>query len=220
MDASNTLDKYCKPINYKIRPNNTHFDDSKCHNDKWQKEVYVYASEIMEKKGFNKIIDIGCGSGYKLIKYLGKYETIGYETEPCISFLRKTYPNNKWINSGEPSTSFNNEGDKQSDLIMSSDVIEHIADPDELINYMKSFSCDYFLISTPCLEMFVNHHGWARYGIEQKLELLDGPPNNTAHVREWTFDEFKMYLSKHFKILESYLGKKQIYCQWHLCTRK
>ena len=211
MKTSSTLDKYCKPINYKIRPNNHHHDDSKHHNDNYQKEVYVYASEIMEKKGFNKIIDIGCGSGYKLINYLGKYETIGYETEPCISFLRKTYPNNKWINSGEPSTSFNNDGNKQwADLIISSDVIEHILDPDELINYMKSFSCNYFLISTPCLEVLINHFGRTRYD----------PPQNNAHIREWTFDEFKMYLSKHFKILESYLGKKQIECQWHLCTRK
>jgi len=142
----------------------------------------------MEKKGFNKIIDIGCGSGYKLIKYLGKYETIGYETEPCISFTKKTYTNHKWINSGEQSISFNNEGDKQCDLIISADVIEHILDSSELINFMKSFSCNYFLISTPCLDVFVNHFGRNR----------DGPPQNTAHVREWTFDEFKMYLSKHF----------------------
>ena len=42
MKTSNTLDKYCKPINYKIRPNNIQFDDSKNHNDKWQKEVYVF----------------------------------------------------------------------------------------------------------------------------------------------------------------------------------
>ena len=170
----------------------------------------MYANELMKKKGFNKVIDIGCGSGYKLIKYLGKYETIGYETEPCISFLRKTYPTNKWINSGEPSSSFNNDNDKTCDLIMSSDVIEHIIDPDELINYMKSFSCNYFLISTPCLEVLIKHFGRKRY--EQ--------PQNKAHVREWTFDEFKMYLNKHFTVLESYLGKKQIECQWHLCSRK
>jgi len=204
------VDKYCKPIAYKIRPNNKHFDDSKNHNDKWQKEVYVYANEVMKKYDFKKIIDIGCGSGYKLIKYLGEYETIGYETEPSISFLRKTYPDNKWINSGEPSSSFNNDSDKKCDLIMSSDVIEHILDPDELINYMKTFSCNHFLISTPCLEVLIKHFGYKRYE----------PPKNVAHVREWTFDEFKMYLSKHFQILESFLGKTQIECQWHLCTRK
>lgn len=210
MATSGELDKYCKPINYKIRANNTHFDDTINHNDEWQREVYVYASEIMEKNGFSKVIDIGCGSGYKLIKYLGGYETIGYETEPAISFLRKTYPDNRWVDSGEPSTSFNNDNDKQCDLVMSSDVIEHILDPDELINYMKSFSCDYFLISTPCLAMMVKHFG----------RRINGPPRNNAHVREWTFDEFKMYLSKHFNILESHMGKSQIECQWHLCTRR
>jgi hypothetical protein len=31
-------------------------------------------------KNLQKIIDVGCGSGYKLVKYLGDYETIGFET--------------------------------------------------------------------------------------------------------------------------------------------
>ena len=93
---------------------------------------------------------------------------------------------------------------------MSSDFIEHILEPDELLNYMKTFTCNYFLISTPCLEVLIKHFGRKRYD----------PPQNEAHVREWTFEEFKMYLSKHFKILESFLGKEQLECQWHLCTRK
>ena len=173
------MDKYCKSLQYQTRIKNNHFDDSENHNDKWQKEVYVYANEIMKKNNFKKIIDIGCGSGYKLIKYLSEFETVGYETEPCITFLREKYPNNKWINSGNPSESFNNFDDKNCDLIMSSDVIEHIVDPDELIKYMKSFSCKYFLISTPCLEVLINNFGRKRFD----------PPVNKAHVREWTFNE-------------------------------
>ena len=39
------------------------------------------------------VIDIGCGSGWKLVNYLSKeFETIGIETEPAISFLREKYP--------------------------------------------------------------------------------------------------------------------------------
>ena len=165
---------------------------------------------LWKKKNFKKVIDIGCGSGYKLIKYLGEYETIGYETEPSISFLKKTYPNRKWVNSGLPSKSFNYNNDKVCDLIISSDVIEHIIDPDELINYMKTFTCNYFIISTPCLEVL----------IKKSLRTRYEPPTNKAHIREWTFSEFKMYLNKHFNIIESYLGKYQTECQWHLCTRK
>jgi|688.fasta_scaffold1789531_2 hypothetical protein len=39
------------------------------------------------------VIDVGCGAGWKLVHYLSKeFRTIGMETEPAISFLRKTYP--------------------------------------------------------------------------------------------------------------------------------
>jgi hypothetical protein len=39
------------------------------------------------------VIDVGCGAGWKLVHYLAKeFKTIGVETEPAISFLRKTYP--------------------------------------------------------------------------------------------------------------------------------
>lgn len=47
------------------------------------------------KSGGRKLItiDVGCGSGWKLVKYLSEeFHTIGIETEPALSFLRKTYP--------------------------------------------------------------------------------------------------------------------------------
>ena len=87
-EDNENVDKYFLPKNYKHRLNNTHHIDLN-ETDKYQKEVYIYAKNIMEKYNLNNIIDIGCGSGFKLINYLGIYNTIGYETEPCISFLKK-----------------------------------------------------------------------------------------------------------------------------------
>ena len=68
--------------------------------------MYLLARYIMRKasKQAGKVVDIGCGSGYKLVNYIsGEFETIGVETEPAISHLRKSYPNEVWIDSGEPS---------------------------------------------------------------------------------------------------------------------
>ena len=205
------MDKYFLPINYIIRVNNEHYDDTMNPNDHYQKEVYVYVDELMKKKNLSKIIDIGCGSGFKLIKYLGKYETTGFETEPCISYLRKTYPLKKWIDSGKPEVSFSNVTNEKIDVIMASDVIEHIRDPDSLINFMKKFNSKYYLFSTPCRQRLFEI-GWRK--------SLLGPPENIAHVREWTFNEFKSYLSIHFDVIDSKLGIDQIECQWHLCVKK
>jgi len=38
-------------------------------------------------------IDVGCGSGWKLVKYISEeFRTIGIDTEPALSFLKKKYP--------------------------------------------------------------------------------------------------------------------------------
>ena len=51
----------------------------------------------MEKNNLYTIIDIGCGSGFKLIDILGKYDTIGIETEPCFTFLKEKYPEHQFV---------------------------------------------------------------------------------------------------------------------------
>ena len=67
----------------------------------FQKEVYMLAREILRNMrkydSSNQnltAIDVGCGSGWKLVNYLSKeFRTVGIETEPALSFLQKTYPN-------------------------------------------------------------------------------------------------------------------------------
>ena len=89
--------QYFLPKSYKINNNNTHFDDTGFTRE-WQKEVYMLAREILRKvtkiSGEKMtVIDVGCGSGWKLVHYLSnEFKTVGIETEPALSFLRKTYP--------------------------------------------------------------------------------------------------------------------------------
>ena len=201
-------DKYFLPFNYRINEHPTHYVDM-YETDRSQKEVYLYSKKLMEEKNLTSVIDVGCGSAYKLVNYLGHYKTTGIETEPCISFLRQKYPERTWLDSGESEKSFNFV-DLSSDLVICSDVIEHIIDPDELVKFLLSINTSYYVISTPCRLKLVEHHG-RRY--------LD-PPINSAHVREWTMEEFKKYISQQFTIIESFYGISQNECQWHLLTRK
>jgi len=93
--------QYFLPKSYKTNENNTHFDDTG-FTGQYQKEVYMLARDILRKMsrfGKNRAekltaIDVGCGSGWKLVNYLSEeFRTVGIETEPALSFLRKTYPN-------------------------------------------------------------------------------------------------------------------------------
>ena len=92
--------QYFIPKTYLLNENNTHFDDTG-FTGQYQKEVYMLARDIlrkMTKYGSSRkkltAIDVGCGSGWKLVNYLSKeFRTVGIDTEPALSFLKKTYPN-------------------------------------------------------------------------------------------------------------------------------
>lgn len=207
-------DQYFIPKYYSIRESNTH-DDERKHTDRFQLEVYLYAKCLMNDHKYSKVIDVGCGSGYKLVHYLDEFDTLGIETEPCYSFLKETYPDRKWHLSGEPEISFPNTF-LEADLVLCVDVIEHIRKPEELIKYLLSLNFKHCIISTPDRHVLSEH---PRYRVKY-AQAKFGPPVNSSHVREWGYDEFICFLSQYFNIVESHHGKKQLECQWHLCTKK
>lgn len=206
---------YCIASTYKpnLKPGH-HSDES--WTDEGQREVYEFCKEFMLQNKLTSVVDIGCGSGYKLVNLLGEFNTIGIETEPCYSFLKKKYPERKWLLSGEQEKSFVDytKDILDIDVIISSDVIEHIIDPDILVDYLLSFNAKYYIISTPCRDILCNH---PKFSSAYK-KSINGPPINICHVREWTMVELKKYLSQKFNIISSHYGKKQIECQYHLLT--
>jgi hypothetical protein len=201
--------------NYSANLSPSHHDDAN-YTDEGQKEVYEFCRNFMKENNLKKVIDVGCGSGYKLVKYLSDdFETLGIETEPCYSLLLKKYPQNNWSLSGEAEKSFDYSTVKDSDVVLCCDVIEHIVNPDDLIKYLLSFTCKYYIISTPCREILCKHPKFSSfYG-----RSWNGPPRNSCHVREWTMNEFKLYLSNTFNIKSSFYCKDQIECQFHLLEK-
>jgi len=198
--------------NYKIRENPGHHDDRSL-TDQAQDEVYRFAKDFLNNNKFNNVIDIGCGSGFKLIKYFNDNNTIGIETEPCLSQLKASYPNKIWIENGEPEESFSSFT-YDTDLIICVDVIEHIKDPDQLIKYINSFNYKYLIISTPdrkiLRDKFPDIYGESSW---------NGPPKNGSHVREWAFDEFCGYLKSNFSQVKGHHCEKQIECMFFVCVK-
>jgi SAM-dependent methyltransferase len=202
--------------NYIHRSTPEHHDDS-AWNDQSQYEVYRFCKTFMDSNGLRKVVDVGCGSGYKLINYLGDFETVGIETDPCFSQLIQMYPDRNWLISGEPEKSFNPETHiNDIDVVLCCDVIEHIVDPDDLLEYLIKLDAKYYIISTPCREVLCKGERFSSvYG-----QHWHGPPLNPCHVREWTMSELSKYLSTRFEIISSHYGESQIECQWHLLKLK
>jgi len=128
--------------NYTIRKNPIAFDD-RSFTDQWQKEVYEFTRHVCVEENLQTIIDIGCGSGYKLIHQLGNYRTLGIEIEPYYSWLLHRYPKRECMYGDWSPVPF------QPDLVISADVIEHLAHPDQLLAYVASLTPRYVVLSTP-----------------------------------------------------------------------
>jgi len=181
---------YCIKNNYQSRSKYDHHDD-RCLKDGWQLEVYLRALGLMKKYNFTSVADIGCGSGYKLMTYFKEYKTIGLELLEPLQHLKSKYPGRTWLESN-----FDINYNINVDVLICSDVIEHVVDPDTLIDYINKISFKYLILSTPDRDLV--------YGREAS-KYKTGPPRNVTHQREWSFEEFNKYISQYFKILDHYI---------------
>ena len=192
---------------YKIKRGYIHkkeynyFDDTS-NTDKWQLEVYTKAKEYAEKNDCKSIIDYGCGSAYKLMKYFETSETIGIDVSPTYEFLKEKYPTRDWLRFGdfEMNALF-------ADIVICSDVIEHVLNPDDLLNNIKKIqNVKYIFISTPDRNLAPTEKS--------------GPPFNPTHIREWSFEELEEYVGMHFDIIEHIISNESQWTQLIIAKNK
>jgi 2-polyprenyl-3-methyl-5-hydroxy-6-metoxy-1,4-benzoquinol methylase len=148
----------------------------------YQFHVYDFAKNLILNKTLTSCVDVGCGSGYKLAHIVAPVckRCVGIDQPFIVKRCKEVYPAIEWI-SDDFENPHNVAGEK-FDVIISADVIEHLLDPDILLNYLKSLSHpnSTVIISTPERDIM---HGVSN--IEAK---------NKEHIREWNQGEFKQYL--------------------------
>ncbi len=156
----------------------------------FQAEVYRLARELVRSDALRSVLDVGCGPGGKLRRYLGAQveELVGVDQVGCAA---------TWTNPGDGVrllvVDLESGGvslGRKFDLVMAVDVIEHLDDPDRLLDFMRAHMHERsrFLISTP------------------EREILRGPHNlrspKREHVREWNQDELRAYLESRALVVE------------------
>jgi beta-1,4-mannosyl-glycoprotein beta-1,4-N-acetylglucosaminyltransferase len=192
---------------YQSRLDPQYFNDIE-NADEWQDDVYAIAHQLAVDNNLFSVLDIGCGSAFKLKKYFGtsQYKVTGTDVEQTVNLLKEKHPDGNWKISN-----FKDRSIQSVDLIICSDVIEHIVNPDELLEFINSIDFKYLVISTPDRTL---QNRWV------PPQRWDGPPQNPCHVREWTFDEFHNYLESQFHIHQHVISHHEHSTQCAVCMPK
>jgi hypothetical protein len=179
--------RYYLPHGYHSRTEEAYFNDIE-EWDEYQKEVYEIARMCGDRDACHTVCDVGCGSAYKLLTNFHDYRhLIGVDVPPTVAWLAHQYPTFTWRveDFSKPSTI-------KADLVIASDIIEHLLEPNLLLRYIMSIEPQLIVLSTPERNLLLNGRHF-------------GPPGNPAHVREWSYLDFHHYISDHFHILEHFV---------------
>lgn len=180
------------------------FDDTE-NTDRWQREVYDYALGVANAIGAKRLCDFGCGSGFKLMERFSHLETVGYDLAPTIEFLKDKYPDRAWQVTDEIEAGVFDG----FDVVIAADVIEHLADPGELLEALSRSTAKEIVLSTPAREV-----------LAERGHRPLGPPRNPFHYVEWTSDEFAQLVGDYLEIVEHRVSDVDNATQLMHCRRR
>lgn len=173
------------------------YEDTVWNSVHYQAAVYGFAAKIVAENKLESVLDIGCGYGMKLVRYIFPVcsNIVGVDLQHSINFCEKYHEFGEWFKDDveKPEVVF----DKRFDLIIASDVIEHLVNPEKLFEYIRQYSNPetFIIFSTP-----------ERDEVRGRDSM--GPPPNEAHIREWNREEFIAFLKFNgFTIRELFLEK-------------
>lgn len=184
-------DRYFLPHDYICNPAETFDADEAQYWDPdradaslaYQADFYAWALSIIREQGLASIADFGCGTAAKLAwihEQVPSLKCCGLDQPNAISLCQSQYSFGEWLQCDLDSPESLEK--RCFDLIVASDVIEHLENPDNLLATMRRFATPdtLLMLSTPERLMLRGEHT-RRSG-------------NRYHVREWSQLEFSQYL--------------------------
>lgn len=151
---------------------------------------------VVKPLNVKSVLDVGCGEGFTLNRL--KEEKIGTHLEgvdflkTAIDLGKKTYPNLTLIQADIYKLPYKN---KSFDLVLCTEVLEHLEDPQKALLELKRVSSNYLLLSVPnepifIMANFLRGKNWSRFG------------NDIEHINHWSTFHFRRFiLSNGLKII-------------------
>lgn len=150
----------------------------------YQPDVYPMVRFLQHVVGAIRIVDLGCGSGEKLVEISDDVECVGVDTEKAIEICRSRHGDRVVWGVCNLCDGDDIGGLPLTGAVVSCvDVIEHLPDPLPLLESLLESDFVAALITTPDREK-----------VYPGVNL--GPPGNGSHVREWTKAELEGLLGR------------------------
>lgn len=151
---------------------------------------YKNLLDVVKDLKINSVLDVGCGEGFTLNKL---YESkIGKRLEgvdflkTAIELGRKTHPN-LILNQGDIYKL--KYQDNTFDLVMATEVLEHLEDPKKGLKELIRVSKKYLLLSVPNEPFFMG----ANFLRGKNLTRWG---NDIEHIQHWTSRGFEKFVTK------------------------
>ena len=141
-----------------------------------------------------KILDVGCGEGFALQrlnqKKIGKKLTGIDFLDTAIEIGKRERP---YLDLSQGNIYDIPFKDNSFDLVICSEVLEHIDDPEKGLRELIRVSSKHIVLSVPnepwfMLANFVRGKNWSRFG------------NDIEHINHWSTNSFQKFTGKHLKV--------------------
>ena len=149
---------------------------------------------LTKARTVDSILDVGCGEGFTLnrLKENGigkKLEGIEY-LQAAIDLGKKTYPDIKITKGNIYELPYK---DNEFDLVLCTEVLEHLDEPEKALKELVRVSRKYLVISVPnepffMLAQLIRGKNWSRFG------------NDIEHINHWTMFGFPKFVKKSAKV--------------------
>ena len=150
--------------------------------------------DLIASKKVDSILDVGCGEGFTLNRLkehgIGKrLEGVEY-LKDAIELGKKTYPYIKIKQGDIYKLPYE---DNSFDLVLCTEVLEHLDDPQKALKELIRVSNKYLVVSVPNEPFFMfaqlaRGKNWSRFG------------NDIEHVNHWTMFGFPKFIKKNSKV--------------------
>lgn len=151
------------------------------------KKILNYVDSIIGNKSV-KILDAGCGEGFidkLLVNRLHNAEILGLEfTKEAIAIAKDTNPSVKYVQGDICEMPFE---DNTFDLVICTEVLEHLPNPEKALSELKRVSNGNLLITVP-------HEPWFCMGNLLVLKNVTRLGNPIDHLNHWTKKSFSRFL--------------------------